>query len=165
MNNIWLVINNKFPQTCGDLPMLLSTQLLLSHPVCDLNIVIHVDRNIIVCTQYDWSYFKHLTDSLVFWHISNMAPMTFWVKFVIIPSRFVYQQYLRNIDVQPVVGCYNVWANICCSGCSPLGENRCEKGILKLCLIFQHFQNGRHFEFVANFFYWKCYRKLNTPAR
>ena len=35
----------------------------------------------------------------------------------------------------------------------------------KLCLIFQNFQNGRHFEFTTNFFYWKLYRKLNIPER
>ena len=29
------------------------------------------------------------------------------VKFVVIPPRFVYQQYLRYIAIQPAVGCYN----------------------------------------------------------
>ena len=32
---------------------------------------------------------------------------------------------------------------------------------LKLYLIFQNFQNGRHFELATNFFY----RKLNIPER
>ena len=36
---------------------------------------------------------------------------------------------------------------------------------LKLCLIFQKFQNGRHFELATNFFYRKVYRKDNTPER
>ena len=44
------------------------------------------------------------------------------VKFVLIPPRFVQQQYLWNIAIQPAVGCYNSWANIQRSGCSPLGE-------------------------------------------
>ena len=35
---------------------------------------------------------------------------------------------------------------------------------LKLCLIFQNFKNGRHFE-LATFFYRKLYRKLNIPER
>ena len=34
---------------------------------------------------------------------------------------------------------------------------------LKLCLIFQNFQNVRHFELATNSFYRKLYRKLNIP--
>ena len=35
---------------------------------------------------------------------------------------------------------------------------------LKLCLIFQNFQNGRHFVLATNFFFYrKWYRKLNIP--
>ena len=37
------------------------------------------------------------------------------------------QQYLRNIAIQPTLGCYKLWANIHCLGCSPLGENWCER--------------------------------------
>ena len=44
------------------------------------------------------------------------------VKFVSIPPHSVQQHYLWNIALQPAVGCYNLWANIRCSGCSPLGE-------------------------------------------
>ena len=36
---------------------------------------------------------------------------------------------------------------------------------LKLCLIFQNFQNGRHFELATFFFYRKWYQKLNIPER
>ena len=36
---------------------------------------------------------------------------------------------------------------------------------LKLCLIFQNFQNGRHFELATIFFYRKLYRNLNIPER
>ena len=36
---------------------------------------------------------------------------------------------------------------------------------VKLCLIFQNFQNGRHFELAANFFYRKLFRKENIPER
>ena len=38
------------------------------------------------------------------------------------PPRFVKQQYLWNIAIQPAVGCYNSWANSWCSGWSPRGE-------------------------------------------
>ena len=31
----------------------------------------------------------------------------------------------------PTVGCYNEWANLRCSGCSPIGENHWEMGILR----------------------------------
>ena len=44
-----------------------------------------------------------------------------WVKFVVIPPRFVWQLYLWNIAIQQAVGCYNSWANLRCSSCSPLG--------------------------------------------
>ena len=36
---------------------------------------------------------------------------------------------------------------------------------LKLCLIFQNFQNGRYFELATIFFYRELYRKLNIPER
>ena len=36
---------------------------------------------------------------------------------------------------------------------------------LKLCLTFQNFQNGCHFEPAINFFYRKWYRKFNIPER
>ena len=51
-------------------------------------------------------------------------------KFYKLLSRSVWQQYLQNITIQPTVGCYNLWADICCWGCSPLGEIRCETGLL-----------------------------------
>ena len=44
------------------------------------------------------------------------------VKLVVIPPRFIWQQYLWNIAIQLAVGCYNSWANLRCSGCYPLGE-------------------------------------------
>ena len=36
---------------------------------------------------------------------------------------------------------------------------------LKLCLLFQNFQNDGHFELATNFFYRKLYRKLDIPER
>ena len=42
------------------------------------------------------------------------------MKFVIMLSCFVQQQYLWNIIIKPNVVCYNIWANRCCSGCSLL---------------------------------------------
>ena len=39
-----------------------------------------------------------------------------------IPPRFLKQPYLWSIAIQPTVGCYNLWADILCFGCSPLGE-------------------------------------------
>ena len=36
---------------------------------------------------------------------------------------------------------------------------------LKLCLIIQNFQNGRHVELATNFFYLKLYQELNMPER
>ena len=54
------------------------------------------------------------------------------VEFVIKPPWIVWQQYLWNIALQPSVGCYNVWANLHYSGCSPSGEkNHCETGLIK----------------------------------
>ena len=67
------------------------------------------------------------------WYFDTSVTYPQWfrrVKFVLIPPRFVQQQYLLNIVIQPAVGCYNWWANIQCSGLSPLGEIRCETGLL-----------------------------------
>ena len=36
---------------------------------------------------------------------------------------------------------------------------------LKLCLIFQNFRNGRHYELATDFFIRKLYWKLNIPER
>ena len=50
---------------------------------------------------------------MVFWHTSNIFPPWFHrVKLVVIPPRFVQQQYLWNIAIQSAVGCYNSWANL-----------------------------------------------------
>ena len=46
-------------------------------------------------------------------------------------AKFVQQQYLWYIAIQPVVGCYTSWANIRYSGCSPLGEISLWNGTIK----------------------------------
>ena len=59
------------------------------------------------------------------WYFDTSVTYPRWfrrVKFVVIPPRFVLQQYLWNIVIQPTVGCYNSWANLRCSSCSPLEE-------------------------------------------
>ena len=59
------------------------------------------------------------------WYFDTLVIYPQWfrrVKFVVIPPCFVYQQYLWNIAIQPVVGCYNSWANLQCLSCSLLGE-------------------------------------------
>ena len=58
-----------------------------------------------------------------FFYTSATNPQRFRrVKFVLIPICFVQHQYLWNIAIQLVDGCYNSWANKQCSGCWPLGE-------------------------------------------
>ena len=52
------------------------------------------------------------TRIVVFGYISSIPYQFRKVKVVMITPCFV----------QPSFGCYNVWANLCCSGCSPLGE-------------------------------------------
>ena len=76
---------------------------------------LHIKRNIF------WSmlYLPAL------WYFDTLVTYIQWfrrVKFVVIPPRFVKQQYLWNIAIQPAVSCYNSWANLRCSCCSPLGE-------------------------------------------
>ena len=76
--------------------------------------------------------FEHKTQYLLImlhlpalWHFDTSVTYPQWfrrVKFVVIPPRFVKQQYLWNIAIQPAVGCYNWWTNLRCSSCSPLGE-------------------------------------------
>ena len=65
--------------------------------------------------------------TLWYFDISEIYPHGFRrVKFVIIPPCFGQQHYLWNITLQPEVGFYNMWANICCSGYSLLEEkNHC----------------------------------------
>ena len=50
--------------------------------------------------------------------------LVIWNKWRFLINRLVWQmqEYLWNIAMQPSVSCYNIWANSCCSGCSPLGE-------------------------------------------
>ena len=69
------------------------------------------------------------------WYFDTPVTCPQWfrrAKFVLIPSRFVQRQYLWNITMQPAVVCYNSWANIQCSGCSPLGEISLWNGIISL---------------------------------
>ena len=59
------------------------------------------------------------------WYFGTSVTYPPWlrrVKLVVIPPRFLKQQYLWNIAIQLAVGCYNSWANLWCSGCYPLGE-------------------------------------------
>ena len=68
---------------------------------------------------------------LTVWYFDTSVTKPIWfrrVKFVLIAPRFAQQQYLWNI--QPAVCCYISWTDIRCSGCSLLGENCCEKGLL-----------------------------------
>ena len=65
------------------------------------------------------------------WYFDTSVTYPQWfrrVKYVVIPPRFLSQQYLWNIAIHPAVGCFNSWANSRCSGCSPLGG--CETGLL-----------------------------------
>ena len=59
------------------------------------------------------------------WYFDTSVTYPQWcrgVKFVIIPPHFVWQQYLWNVAIPQAVGCYNLWANICCSDCSSQGQ-------------------------------------------
>ena len=59
------------------------------------------------------------------WHfdISARYPQGFHrFKFFMIPPCFIKQQYLWNNAIQPAVGCSDLWADIHCSGYSPLGK-------------------------------------------
>ena len=61
--------------------------------------------------------------ALWYFVISVIYPQGFHrVKFVMITPCFVKQQYFWNIAIQPAVGCYNLWVDIHCSGCSPPGK-------------------------------------------
>ena len=78
-----------------------------------------------ICFEHKTQYLlihAPYTRIVVFWHISNLPPLFRRVKLVVMPPRFIEQQYLWNIAIQPAVGCYKPWANLRCSGCYPLGE-------------------------------------------
>ena len=82
---------------------------------CKVLCILNIKRNVL-------SSMLHIP-TLRYFDTSVTYPQWFRrVKFVLIPPRFVQQQYLGNIAIQPAVGCYNSWANTQCSGCSPLGE-------------------------------------------
>ena len=73
-------------------------------------------------TQYLLTSVLHIP---ALWYFGTSVIYPPWfriVKLVVIPPRFIQQQYLWNIAIQPAVGCYNPWANLRCSGCYPLGE-------------------------------------------
>ena len=142
-------------------------------------------------TQYLWSM-CHLP-ALWYFDISVICPHRFcWVKFVLIPPCFVLQQYLWNICEISSVSCYNVWANSCCSGCSPLWEKSLRNGTITwanddLCLCrhmtslgfseltltftcFSHSYPVQYFKFWGIFSFWnttslKFGRKLISLAR
>ena len=69
----------------------------------------------------------------MYFDTSVICPQWFCrVKFV--TPTFCIATILRlNMAIQPAVGFYNLWANIHCSGCSPLGENHSEAGPLLTC--------------------------------
>ena len=71
-------------------------------------------------TQYIPVHAPH-THIVVFWNISSIPPMVSGVKFVMLPPMFYIAAIFVTDAVQPVVGCSDLWANIRCSGCSPLG--------------------------------------------
>ena len=78
-----------------------------------------------ICFEHKTQYLlirAPYTRIVVVWHISNILPWLRRGKLVVIPPRFIQQQYLRNIAIQPANGCYNSCANLRCSGCYPLGE-------------------------------------------
>ena len=78
-------------------------------------------------------------------------------------------QWLLHIDAFHQASACNSWANLRCSGCSPLGENRCETGLLNwvfhtllygyVSFIWCTFTSQEHG--IAAFFITMCY-VLNT---
>ena len=99
-------------------------ELTLDHNTLPKQLYIfeHNTQYVLIHTPY--------TRIMVFWPISNIPQWFRRFKFASIIPHFVYQQYLWNIAIQPAGGCYNSWANLRCSGCSPLGENCSETGLL-----------------------------------
>ena len=54
---------------------------------------------------------------LALWYFDTSVTYSQWfrtLKFVLILPRFIQQQYLWNIVIQPAVGCFNSWADIQC---------------------------------------------------
>ena len=67
------------------------------------------------------------------------------VKFAVIPLHFAWQQYWWNIAIQSAVGCYNAWANLRRSGCSPLGKKLLWNRSIEIGVITQKCSNRRIF--------------------
>ena len=67
--------------------------------------------------------FLNIIHAALFFYLALIYPSRLRrMKFVIITPCFVQQQYLWNITIKPAVGCYNIQANKCHLGCSPLWD-------------------------------------------
>ena len=81
-------------------------------------IIIHAPYNLIV----------------VFWHISNIPPVISQSQICDNIPTFciaaIFVEYRYNCYTRQLPGCYNLWANICCSGCSSLGQKLLWKGTI-----------------------------------
>ena len=67
--------------------------------------------------------FLNIIHAALFFYLALIYPSGLCrMKFVIITPCFVQQQYLWNITIKPAVGCYNIQANKCHLGCSPLWD-------------------------------------------
>ena len=99
-------------------------------------------------TQYILTH-ASFTRIVVFWLIGNVLPNDFVEsKIVVIPPRFVYQQYFRNIAIKPAVGCYNSWANLGCSSCSPLGEIFLWNGTIRKTVLVSYFDRAQDISII-----------------
>ena len=66
---------------------------------------------------------------VVFWHISNMPPLISYRQIFYFTPMFcmaaIFVKYCST-----TVSCCNIWANLCCLGCSPLGEKSLWNGTI-----------------------------------
>ena len=58
---------------------------------------------------------------VIYLYINNTPSKIPWCPFFVILQYLIKQQYLGNVAIHPEIGCHNVSAYTCCSGCSPLG--------------------------------------------
>ena len=71
------------------------------------------------------------TCMVVFWHISNVPPMISSSQICCNTATFCIAAIFMKYFYTMAVSCYNSWANLRCSSCSPLGEKSLWNGTIE----------------------------------
>ena len=68
---------------------------------------------------------------VLFWRIGNIPPMISWSQICCNTAMFCIAAIFVKYCYTITEGCYNSWANLRCSSCSPLGEKSLWNGTIQ----------------------------------